>query len=152
MPYKVRPASDAVPDRYETGTPSFEAIAAIGAAAEFLLDFRRWPKIAAHEAALFAPLLDGLLATDGVRVYGPHDTDARTPTVAFTVDGHSPDDVARHLAAERIAVWSGDYYAVEAMTALGLAESAARCERASPATPRRTTLTVCSRQSANCSA
>ena len=122
VPYKVRPASDAVPDRYETGTPSFEAIAAIGAAAEFLLD-QTMPAIAAHEAALFAPLLDGLLATDGVRVYGPHDRDARTPTVAFTVDGHAPDDVARHLAAERIAVWSGDYYAVEAMAALGLSAS-----------------------------
>ncbi|MEY2468604.1 MAG: hypothetical protein QOF21_1302 [Actinomycetota bacterium] len=122
VPYKVRPASDAVPDRYETGTPSFEAIAAIGAAAEFLLDFGM-AEVATHEAALFAPLLEGLLATDGVRVYGPHDRAGRTPTVAFTVEGHSPDEVATQLAAERIAVWTGDYYAVEAMTALGLADT-----------------------------
>ena len=38
VPYKLRPAADRVPDRFETGTPSFEAIAATGAAAEFLLE------------------------------------------------------------------------------------------------------------------
>jgi selenocysteine lyase/cysteine desulfurase len=119
-PYKVRPAGDNVPDRFETGTPSFEAIAAIGAAAEFLLELGV-SNVATHEADVFAPLLDGLLAMERVHVHGPRDRNDRTPTVAFTVDGHSPDDVARHLADDRVAVWSGDYYAVEVMQALGLA-------------------------------
>jgi len=123
-PYKVRPASDAVPDRYETGTPSFEAIAGTAAAAEFLLEVGM-ANIATHEAQLFAPLLDGLLAMDHVHIYGPHDLKDRTPTVAFTVAGHSPLDVARALAVDRVAVWSGDYYAVEVMGALGLAETGA---------------------------
>ena len=120
QPYKVRPADDAVPYRFETGTPSFEAIAATGAAARFLLELGM-DEVAAHEAAIFEPLLEGLLAMDRVRVFGPDDMVDRTPTVAFTVDGLTPDEVAVRLAADRIAVWSGDYYAVEAMTALGLA-------------------------------
>ena len=43
---------------------------------------------------MFAPLLEGLQATPGVRVWGPQDTADRTPTVAFTVDGRTPDAVA----------------------------------------------------------
>lgn len=121
-PYKVRPASDAVPERFETGTPAFEAIVAIDAAAEFLLSFGM-EVLAAHEAALFAPLLQGLRDLPGVRIHGPKDATARTPTVAFTLEGYSPQEVAEHLARARVAVWSGDYYAVEAMRALGLSDS-----------------------------
>jgi cysteine desulfurase family protein (TIGR01976 family) len=121
QPYKVRPADDAVPNRFETGTPSFEAIAATGAAARFLLELGM-DAVAAHEAAIFEPLLDGLLEMAHVRVHGPSDMADRTPTVAFTVDGLTPDEVASRLAAARVAVWSGDYYAVEVMTALGLAD------------------------------
>ena len=121
-PYKVRPADNAVPWRYETGTPSFEAIAGIGAAADFLLELGM-DDVADHEAAVFDPLLNGLLAMGHVTVHGPRDLIDRTPTLAFTVAGHSPDEVASVLAAERVAVWSGDYYAVEVMASLGLATS-----------------------------
>lgn len=120
-PYKVRPADDHGPGRFETGTPSFETIAGVGAAARFLLD-QGMESIADHERAVFAPLLDGLLAMDHVRVLGPHSLDGRTPTVAFTVAGRRADEVAAALAAERIAVWSGDYYAVEVMRAYGVAD------------------------------
>jgi selenocysteine lyase/cysteine desulfurase len=44
----------------------------------------------------------------------------RAPTLAFTVDGHSPEAVALALAAERIAVWDGNYYAVEVMASYGI--------------------------------
>jgi cysteine desulfurase family protein (TIGR01976 family) len=121
-PYKVRPADDKGPGRFETGTPAFEAIAGLAAAARFLLD-EGMDAVAAHERSVFAPLLDGLLAMDHVRVHGPTDLVDRTPTVAFTVDGLHPDQVAAALADRRIAVWSGDYYAVEAMRTLGLAET-----------------------------
>jgi selenocysteine lyase/cysteine desulfurase len=46
--------------------------------------------------------------------------DARVPTFAFRVEGTAPREVADRLAAREIAVWDGDYYAVEAMTRLGL--------------------------------
>ena len=125
VPYKVRPAPDTAPERFETGTASFEAIAAIRAAAAFLLD-TGLAAIAAMEQAGFRPMLDELLEMDHVTVHGPHELEGRTPTVCFSVTGHHPDEVARHLASRQVAVWSGNYYAVETMAALGLADGAVR--------------------------
>jgi cysteine desulfurase family protein (TIGR01976 family) len=121
-PYKVRPAPDAGPSRWETGTPSYEAITGIEAAARFLLD-EGMATIVAHETAVFAPLLRGLHQLPTVTVYGPPEGAERTPTVSFNVAGRRPDEVAAALAARRVAVWSGNYYALELMTALGLQES-----------------------------
>lgn len=124
-PYKVRPASDTPPERWETGTAAFEAIAGIGAAADFLLD-QGMDQVVRAESEVFAALLSGLQALPRVRLYGPNGADAlegRTPTAAFTVGGLHPDHVAAALASEQIAVWSGDYYAVEVMASLGLADS-----------------------------
>lgn len=120
-PYKVRPAPDTPPERWETGTPAYEAIAATRAAAEFLLG-EGMATLAQAEAAVFAPLLEGLLSLPKVRVHGPQDLEDRTPTVCFSVDGRSPDEIATALAAQQVAVWGGSYYAVEVMAALGLAE------------------------------
>ncbi len=117
--YKVRPAPDTGPERLMLGTPAYEQIAAIDAAARFLLE-TGLDTIALHERDVFAHLLDGLLADERVTVYGPHDLTDRAPTLAFNVDGHSPAAVARSLADQRIAVWDGHYYALEAMAALGI--------------------------------
>lgn len=119
---KVRPAPDEGPRRWETGTPSFESIAATDAAARFLID-QDIDRLAAAEAAVFALLLDGLSSISGVHVWGPPTTDDRTPTIAFTVDGVPPQQVAADLAAERIATWAGHSYAVEAVDQLGLTNS-----------------------------
>ena len=118
---KVRPAGDHFPNRFETGTPNFEAIAGVDAAARFLID-EGMGETSAAELAVFAPLLDGLTSLPGVRIWGPPTVTGRTPTVAFTVEGHGPDEVAAALAAERIAVWAGHSYAVEAVDHLGLAD------------------------------
>lgn len=119
---KVRPAPEAGPRRRETGMPNYEAIAGVDAAARFLLE-EGLDQIAAAEAEVFAPLLDGLAAIPGVRIWGPADMTGRTPTVAFTVDGHSPADVSRALAASSVAVWDGHNYAVEVVNHLGLMAS-----------------------------
>ena len=68
-------------------------------------------------------LLSGLAARSGVHRHGRATDDGRTPTFAVTVDGHAPDAVARHMADAGIAVWSGHYYAVELMRALGLLDT-----------------------------
>ena len=119
---KVRPAADTGPRRWETGTPNFEAIAAIAAAAEFLLD-EGLDRIGADEARLGATLLDGLGEIGGVRLWGPATMDDRVPTFAFTVDGQHPDDVAAALAAAKVAAWSGHNVAVETVDQLGLADT-----------------------------
>ncbi|MDQ7025130.1 MAG: aminotransferase class V-fold PLP-dependent enzyme, partial [Anaerolineae bacterium] len=43
----------------------------------------------------------------------------RVPTVIFVKEGHSPTEIATHLAKNNIYVWDGDYYAVEVMARLG---------------------------------
>ncbi|MCB0306772.1 MAG: aminotransferase class V-fold PLP-dependent enzyme, partial [Calditrichaeota bacterium] len=73
-----------------------------------------------------AHLIKGLQAISGVTVHGitdPGQFDKRVPTVTFTREGFAPADIARRLAAENIFVWDGDYYAVEVVKHLGLAES-----------------------------
>lgn len=117
--YKVRPAPDTGPDRFMLGTPSYESFAAIDAAASFLLD-TGMDTIRTYETALFARLLDGLLSDERVTVYGPHDLIDRAPTLAFNVAGRQPGDVAHRLADAQVAVWDGQYYALEAMDALGI--------------------------------
>jgi cysteine desulfurase family protein (TIGR01976 family) len=116
-PDKLRPSPDSVPERWELGTLPFEALAGVRAAAEFLLTLDR-AALRAHEDALLHAMLAGLAAIDGVTLYGG--ARERTPTVMFTVAGHTPQAVAAALARERVAVWDGNYYALELLSHLGL--------------------------------
>jgi cysteine desulfurase family protein (TIGR01976 family) len=120
-PYRVRPADYVGPERWETGTKSFEAIAGIGGAAAFLAE-HPWGDVVPVEGALLARMEDGLRAIDGVVVHAPRAAAGRAPTTIFNVDGMLPADVARALADRRIAVWSGDNYACSMVEALGLRE------------------------------
>jgi cysteine desulfurase family protein (TIGR01976 family) len=121
-PYKVRPAPASGPRRFETGTPSFEAIAGIEAAARFLLA-EDMDRTAAVEHDVFAVLLDGLHSMRHVTVHPPSDLTDRAPTVLFGVAGLHADEVAVALARQQVAVWSGDCYAVEVAHALALADA-----------------------------
>ena len=121
-PYKVRPASNVGPKKLETGTPNYEGLAAMGAAAEFMMD-QGVDTIAEYETATFSVLLEGLQSIHGVRLLGPTDLIDRAPTVSFLIDRHHPDDVAKALAAQEIAVWSGDSYAVEVAAQLGVTDT-----------------------------
>ncbi len=147
--YKVRPASDAAPYRWETGTPSYETWYGTAAALEYLAEIgvtygaeytARFPgfqgrrlhfktamaALTACEQALVGQLIAGLQAIPGVRIYGITDLaefDQRVPTVIFTLEGYSALEVARRLAAQHIYVWDGNYYALAVMERLGLEES-----------------------------
>ena len=117
-PYKVRPAADEpVGGRFETGTLAHELLAGFVAAVEYL-DELGWEAIRAHERALGQRFLDRV--PDNCTLYGLGTMDGRVPTFAFRIDGTAPREVAERLAAREIAVWDGDYYALEAMTRLGL--------------------------------
>jgi cysteine desulfurase family protein (TIGR01976 family) len=118
-PYKVRPAPSTGPERFQHGTPAYENLAAVDAAARFLID-TGMDAIRAHERTLFSRMLEGLLSLESVTVYGPPDLVDRAPTIAFNVAGHDSGAIARILADRQIAVWDGDYYAIEAMAALGI--------------------------------
>jgi cysteine desulfurase family protein (TIGR01976 family) len=121
-PVKVRPAPDAGPERWQTGTASFEAIAGVGAAIAYLGGIGM-AAIGAHERSLTRRFLAGLDALPTVQLHGPPGFDGRTPTFAVTVDGRTPADVTRRLASDGIFTWAGHYYALEPMRALGLLDS-----------------------------
>tara|TARA_B100000029_G_scaffold504481_1_gene583435 strand:- start:91 stop:1260 length:1170 start_codon:yes stop_codon:yes gene_type:complete len=117
--YKLRAVSDLGPERFQYGTTSWESLAGLDAAAEFLLDVGL-DRIAAAETIRFRRLLDGLHDQSGVRVVGPQDSSDRAPTLMFEVEGFSPSEAASALAEHRVAVWDGSNYAVDAMEPLGL--------------------------------
>ena len=117
-PYKVRPAADEpVGARFETGTLAHELLAGFVAAVDYIGELG-WDAIAHHEHALGQRFLDGL--PERCTLYGLGTMDGRVPTFAFRVEGMAPRDVAERLAERTIAVWDGDYYAMEAMTHLRL--------------------------------
>ena len=118
--YKVRPSEHP----YENGTLQHELLAGFVAAVEYVESIG-WPAIQGQERALGERFLEGLPAR--CTLYGLPTMDGRVPTFAFRVDGLSPRAAAERLAEHDIAVWEGDYYAVEVMRQLGLgAEGAVR--------------------------
>ena len=117
-PYKVRPAADEpLGSRFETGTLAHELLAGFVAGVEYLGELG-WEAVRTHERALGRRFLDGL--PDRCRLYGLRTMEGRVPTFAFRIDDTAPREVAEGLAERGIAVWDGDYYAVEVMTRLGL--------------------------------
>jgi len=123
-PYKVRPAADEpLGHRFETGTLPHELLAGFVAALEYI-DSIGWDAIQTHERELGERFLDGL--PDTCTLYGLNTMDRRVSTFAFNVQGRSPRGVAERLGERGIAVWQGNYYAVEVMKRLGLDEGAVR--------------------------
>jgi cysteine desulfurase family protein (TIGR01976 family) len=123
-PYKVRPAADEpLSHRFETGTLPHEALAGLVAAVEYVESIG-WEAITGHERDLGERLLAGLPAH--LRLHGLPAMDGRTPTFAVTLPDRTPDEVAAALAERDIAVWAGNYYAVEVMERLGLPDGAVR--------------------------
>jgi cysteine desulfurase family protein (TIGR01976 family) len=136
-PDKLAPASAGVPDRFERGTAAFADLAGVAAAVEHLASLGHGPDLVVatrrqrvlaamavvedYETRLFGGLLDGLGAMEHVTLYGR--AARRAPTAFFTVAGHSPRQVAGHLAARQVNVWDGDNYAWELAGALGLRDS-----------------------------
>jgi cysteine desulfurase family protein (TIGR01976 family) len=125
---RVRPAAEQPPGhRFETGTQPHEAMAGTVAAIDYLralgdgsLD-SAFERIQRHEDALAGRFLDGL--PDGVELYGIRAVEDRTPTFCMRVAGETPREMAARLGGLGLYVWDGDYYALEPMAALGLAES-----------------------------
>ncbi len=123
-PYKVRPAPDnPLGHRFETGTLPHELLAGFTAAVDYI-DSIGWEAIQTHEHELGERFLAGL--PDSCPLYGPPTMEGRVATFAITVAGGSPHEVAAYLGDRGIAVWSGNYYAVEVMRRLGLEQGAVR--------------------------
>ena len=117
-PYKVRPAADEpIGHRFDLGTSQHELLAGFVAAVDYV-DSLGWEAIVEHETALGERFLDHL--PDAVTLHGVPTMEGRVPTFCFSVPGHTARSVAEHLAARDVAVWWGNYYALETMRHLGL--------------------------------
>lgn len=146
--YKVRPAGDDLPHKFETGTLSHEGMAGTLGAVEYLVshgatsgssgktyDHMSDRGAAVHRAFdiftdwehhLCNRLIAGLNPFKGLTIRGIASANAvhrRVPTVSFTLDGHRPEALAKAFAAQNIFVWSGHNYAVEPVTRMGLMDS-----------------------------
>jgi cysteine desulfurase family protein (TIGR01976 family) len=117
-PYKVRPQEDEpLGHRFETGTLQHELLAGFVAAVDYVHELG-WDAIVGHERALGERLLAGL--PDCVTLHGLPTMEGRVPTFCFSVAGHTPERAAVELAARDLAVWHGNYYALETIRLLGL--------------------------------
>ncbi len=130
---KLRPASDAAPDRAETGTQSHELIVGAGAAVDFFASLgdgntRRerienaFGKLHERDVELTRQLWNGLAEISGVRLYGPGLDARRTSLVSFTVDGQPSAKVSAYLAGRGMFVSHGDFYASTVVERLGISE------------------------------
>ena len=133
-PDKLRPSPDSVPDRFEFGTLSFELLAGVTGAVEHLAGLdgstggpRRERILTSlglaqeYELSLFATLVEGLGAIDGVTLCPA--PAYRCPTVAFRVGDQHPVRTAELLGNEGICVFAGDYYAAEYFRTMGLRDT-----------------------------
>jgi selenocysteine lyase/cysteine desulfurase len=144
--YKVRPASDLPPGKFETGTQNHEGIAGVLGAIEYLewvgnqfgeeMDGREtgyagrrltlkkaMTAIRAYEYELSRALLETIEAVPGTRIYGISDTkrlEERVPTVSFALEGMAPRALAEELDREGFYVWDGNYYALAVTQRLGV--------------------------------
>lgn len=131
---KLEPAPETAPERLETGTLNHEGIVGAGAAVEFLASLGQGTtrverlrdagkRLHTQGQMLIERLWYGLEAINGVTLYGPTPEAPRTPTLSFTVEGMTSEEVARHLAERAVFVSNGDFYASTVIGRLGLSEA-----------------------------
>lgn len=142
--YKVRPADDRPPGKWETGTQNHEGMAGVTAAINYLawlgVEYgmarssasRReklqaaWAVVHDYELRLMERLITGLQAIPGMRIYGLTDRDdwgRRVATVAVRKSGTTPAQLAAALAEENIFAWHGNFYALSVSERMGVEES-----------------------------
>jgi cysteine desulfurase family protein (TIGR01976 family) len=140
--YKVRPAGDTPPDKWETGTQSFESIAGVIGAIDYLAwvgatfgppaqDLRSrlrgaMAAIGEYEGSLCRAMLEGLSSIRGLRIRGitdPSQLERRVPTFSFTLEGWHPKRICEELDRAGVYAWDGHFYAVEVAARLGLDHS-----------------------------
>jgi len=140
-PYKVRPAPETLPDRWETGTQIHEGIAGVAAAVDYVAELgrrcdpavktRREALLAAYRATgtyergLATKLIAGLLEIPGLTFYGirePQRFHERCSTVSVRLAKGTPLDAAKFLGERGIFTWDGNFYALNLTERLGVQE------------------------------
>jgi cysteine desulfurase family protein (TIGR01976 family) len=138
-PYKVRPATDAVPDCWETGTQVQELIAGIASAVDYMADLGRhcdstatnrrealraaYRATVPYERTLLIKLVEGLQDIPGLKIYGitdPNRFGERCSTLSFRIGEHHPTSIAKFLGDRGLFTWDGNFYAMNLSERLGV--------------------------------
>lgn len=137
IPYKLRPAPDSLPGRWMTGTQNHACIAGAAAAVDYMASLSPIPAdhqnrrerlidamsiISNYETELISKLLEGLLSSPRLKVFGitdPNRMSERAPTVSFQVAGATSIEVAQRLGDQGVFAWHGNYYALPLTESLG---------------------------------
>jgi selenocysteine lyase/cysteine desulfurase len=138
-PYKVRPCTEQIPERWESGTQVHELIAGVGAAVEYISEVGRrsdptvktrrealtaaYRTTVAYERRLITRLIEGLQSIPGTRIYGitdPKRFEERCSTLSLRIGDHHPTTIAAFLGERGIFTWDGNYYALNLSERLGV--------------------------------
>ncbi|MGB3080132.1 MAG: aminotransferase class V-fold PLP-dependent enzyme, partial [Saprospiraceae bacterium] len=129
---RLRTQEQHAPYRIERGTLNHAALAGVSAAVSFIESFGEGSTqrdriinamgvIQTHERGLAQQLYLGLRDIDGIDIYGPPIKETqRAPTLAFTVENYTPEQICRQLAEKSICAWDGHFYALRAVEVMGL--------------------------------
>ena len=128
---RLDPAPNHVPDKLETGTQNHEGIAGVKGALDFIsslgegttprerfLDAMR--TVEEHETRLAENFRAALREIPGLTLYAAPDNVRKTPTVAFRLEGHTPEEVCRRALEHGFFIAAGDFYASTVAQKLGL--------------------------------
>lgn len=100
---------NALPYKFEAGTPAIAEAVGFGAAVDYLSSLGM-DAIAAHEHEITEYALERLEEVPGVKLFGPG-ADQKGGVAAFTLEGVHPHDVAQILDQDGIAVRAGHHCA-----------------------------------------
>jgi len=133
QPDRLRTQDQEAPYRIETGTLNHAALAGVKAAVEYIASWgagsslrerivSAMREISAYEHDLGSFYYENVRRIPGVAAHGPDFSGPRAPTVSITVNGVPPDEVAKALGDKGLQVWSGHFYGLRPLEALGLME------------------------------
>jgi cysteine desulfurase family protein (TIGR01976 family) len=133
-PDRLRTQDQIAPYKIETGTLNHAAIVGVKAAIEYIAALADGPDLRAkivsamkligqHERRLASEFYNGLTSIKGITIYGqPFGSALRAPTISFTIESKSAEEVCTRLGERGFCTWDGHFYALRAIEVLGLVE------------------------------
>jgi cysteine desulfurase/selenocysteine lyase len=108
---------NAVPYKFEAGTPNIGGVAGFGAALDYLAAIDRDAALA-HEDAVLDYATAGVRRIPGARIVG--EASRKTAVLSFVLDGVHPHDAGTILDTEGVAVRTGQHCAQPVMDRYGI--------------------------------
>lgn len=102
--------TDAVPHKFEAGTPAIAEVIGLGAAIDYL-NALGMENVVAHDHELTSYALERLEEVPGVWIFGPS-AEHKSANASFTFEGAHPHDVAEILNRAGVAVRAGHHCAM----------------------------------------